>query len=47
MLACAFDDVGGRDFDLLLANHFAEEFKVKYKVSDSALLVTVIIIYHK
>ena len=33
MLACAFDDVGGRDFDLLLANHFAQEFKSKYKVS--------------
>ena len=33
MLACAYDDVGGRDLDFLLATHFAEEFKTKYKVS--------------
>ena len=24
--------LGGRDFDLLLANHFAEDFKTRYKV---------------
>ena len=33
MLACAADEhLGGMDFDLLLYNHFAEEFKKKYKV---------------
>ena len=25
-------NLGGRDFDMLLANHFAEEFKSRYKV---------------
>ncbi|KAK2169050.1 hypothetical protein LSH36_12g03072 [Paralvinella palmiformis] len=25
-------NLGGRDFDMLLANHFAEEFKARYKV---------------
>ncbi|KAE8749608.1 hypothetical protein FOCC_FOCC003596 [Frankliniella occidentalis] len=33
MLACASDpQLGGRDFDVLLADHFAEEFKAKYKI---------------
>lgn len=32
MLATDYEFVGGRDFDHLLACHFAEEFKTKYKV---------------
>lgn len=32
MLACEFDFVGGRDFDVLISQHFATEFKTKYKV---------------
>ena len=33
MLACASDNnLGGRDFDIILADHFAEEFKAKYKI---------------
>lgn len=33
MLACASDpNLGGRDFDVILADHFAEEFKAKYKI---------------
>ncbi|KAJ1530561.1 hypothetical protein ONE63_005447 [Megalurothrips usitatus] len=33
MLACSSDpDLGGRDFDIILADHFAEEFKGKYKI---------------
>lgn len=33
MLACEYEHVGGRDLDHLLATHFAEEFKTKYRVS--------------
>lgn len=33
MLACVSDpQLGGRDFDIILADHFAEEFKAKYKI---------------
>lgn len=34
MLATAADpNIGGRDFDRLLAQHFANDFKSRYKVS--------------
>ena len=32
MATVADPNLGGRDFDMLLANHFAEEFKARYKV---------------
>lgn len=33
ILASAFDsDLGGKDFDEILVNHFTEEFKTKYKI---------------
>ncbi|XP_019865351.2 heat shock 70 kDa protein 4 isoform X2 [Aethina tumida] len=36
MLSTASDpNLGGRDFDLLLANHFCKEFQTKYKVDAS------------
>ena len=33
MLACVSDpNLGGRDFDVILADRFAEDFKAKYKI---------------
>lgn len=32
MLATTFEQVGGRDFDIELANHFSNEFLTKYKI---------------
>lgn len=33
MLCSAWDEIGGRDFDEILANHFAIEFQTKYKIN--------------
>ncbi|XP_055378579.1 heat shock 70 kDa protein 4 isoform X2 [Condylostylus longicornis] len=32
MLACSWDQIGGRDFDSVLADYFVREFKEKYKI---------------
>jgi heat shock protein len=32
MLACACEQVGGRDIDLILAEYFSKEFQTKYKI---------------
>ena len=37
VLATAYDaDLGGGDFDRLLANHFSEEFVIRYRVDAAA-----------
>lgn len=33
MLCSAWDQIGGRDFDEILANYFATEFQTKYKIN--------------
>lgn len=33
MIASAWDQIGGRDFDFVLADHFAREFQDKYKIN--------------
>lgn len=33
MLASSWDQIGGRDFDMVLADHFAKEFNERYKLN--------------
>lgn len=46
MLATAADpNIGGRDFDRLMAQHFANDFKSRYKVSFSFPPINVNTVY--